>query len=73
MALLVAISFGFDSTGSEGFTCSCTCDSAVDKTNAKEVLAFISENQNIDPDMLDEILVIENDEVIKHFDFSDWI
>jgi hypothetical protein len=67
--LIIAVGFG---DRGEPFTCSVKATSdQLDKTNIDSVLPYICNEQKLDPIYIDELLIVDNDEVIKTFNYED--
>lgn len=65
--LLIVVGYGFLG---DPFTCSVSCPDEMDAEDADALMAFVCEKQKIEPEVVDEILVVADDEVLQQHSFE---
>ena len=65
--LIIAIGHG---TFSDPFTCSDDTECVFE--NPKDALSFICGQKKIDEEYVDEILIVKDDQVVKHYTSEHW-
>jgi hypothetical protein len=72
--LIIAIGYGGwnPAISNETDPFSCSTDTEVVFEDPKDALAFICGAEQLEEERVDEILIIKNDEVVKHFFSEHW-